>query len=119
MLLFAKTIIALILCGLVVLYICGCSGCEQPEPNQVNKAQKSGMSDMESQKNRWDQILENYRKIEEGMTQHEVKNILGAPDEKHDLYELQKYNPRVIGVSWFYIKDISPLLSGYNLNNIN
>ena len=38
------------------------------------------------------------------MTQQEMRQILGNPDQSHRLYEPKIKNPQGIGSSWFYMK---------------
>jgi hypothetical protein len=48
-------------------------------------------------------ILENWSKIEEGMTSAELHELMGSPDEIQPLYEPVIKNPRRIGTTCFYV----------------
>ena len=54
---------------------------------------------------RSNQIENNYKKIEIGMTPQEIKSLLGEPDEMHPLYEAKILNAKQIGhTQWFLIQ---------------
>ncbi len=63
---------------------------------------------VDTQGDRWARIVAHYEKIEAGMTQQEVRDILGQPDQSHSLFEPKMHNPRRIGSSWFYMKEPKP-----------
>ncbi len=54
-------------------------------------------------KQRTSQIKENFRKIQIGMNEGEVRSILGEPDEILPLYEPIKMNPGQIGTTYWYL----------------
>jgi hypothetical protein len=54
-------------------------------------------------KERADQIKNNYKKVKEGMTPYEVKSILGEPDETSTLYEPKIWKPKQLGYSQRFI----------------
>ena len=78
------------------------------EIQKVDPAPVETAKIVDTQGDRWARIVAHYEKIEAGMTQQEVRDILGQPDQSHSLFEPKMHNPRRIGSSWFYMKEPKP-----------
>ena len=76
-----------------------CFSCnEAPTPENVMEAE-------DTIDERWASIVASHEKIVAGMTEQEVRQILGMPDGKSPLFEPEIYKPRKVGFSWFYMKE--------------
>lgn len=84
------------------LYGCS-SGDDMPPSRKADSEENESSRDA-----RWVSIVANCQRIDVGMSQKEVCQILGQPDQSHPLFEPKKHNPRQIGASWFYMKEPKP-----------
>ena len=75
------------------------------EPSPVGEVDASVTKHPEE---RWKRIAANYTKVNPTMTEADVRDILGEPDQIHPLYEPVKLRARRIGTSWFYMRDPKP-----------
>ena len=86
----------------------GCSRHDEARTPRKTTTMENTAKTKPAQDDRWAKVVANYEKIEPGMTQQEVRQILGQPDHIHPLFQPRKRNPRRIGSSWFYMKDPKP-----------
>ena len=86
----------------------GCPNHDHMQHAIGSRPSQTPVTNTGSQQERWARVLAKREMVSAGMTQAQVRELLGNPDEEGPLFEPKIYRPRTIGSSWFYMKDPRP-----------